>query len=68
MRTGFAPATFRRGIPRAASASGSTLPVRQLPYHRLVNPDPRCGAARVSHNLQSDLGLTQMFRAVADGS
>ena len=59
MRTGFGPATFRRGIP--LSRLGKRLnpfPLVQLPYHRLVNPWT-LGAVlhEVSHNLQSDLGL-----------
>jgi hypothetical protein len=61
MRTGFAPATFRRGIP--LSRLGKQLnpfPLIQLPYHRLVNPWT-LGAVlhEVSHNLQSDLGLSK---------
>jgi hypothetical protein len=61
MRTGFAPATYRRGIP--LSRLGKQLnpfPLVQLPYHRLVNPWT-LGAVlhEVSHNLQSDLGLTR---------
>lgn len=59
MKTGFAPATIRRGIP--VSKLGKQLnpfPLVQLPYHRLVNPWT-LGAVihEVSHNLQSDLGL-----------
>ncbi|HVI08338.1 MAG TPA: hypothetical protein VND65_08600 [Candidatus Binatia bacterium] len=61
MRTGFAPATIRRGIP--VSKLGKQLnpfPLVQLPYHRLVNPWT-LGAVmhEVSHNLQSDLGLNK---------
>jgi hypothetical protein len=69
MRTGFAPATFRRGIP--LSRLGKQLnpfPLVQLPYHRLVNPWT-LGAVlhECSHNLQSDLGLTQdVPRSIAD--
>jgi len=69
MRTGFAPATFRRGI--ALTRLGKQLnpfPLIQLPYHRLVNPWT-LGAVlhEVSHNLQSDLGLTRDIpRRVAD--
>jgi hypothetical protein len=60
-RTGFSPATFRRGIP--LSRLGRQLnpfPLVQLPYHRLVNPWT-LGAVlhEVSHNLQSDLGLNR---------
>ncbi len=61
MRTGFAPATFRRGIP--LSRLGRQLnpfPLVQLPYHRLINPWT-LGAMlhETSHNLQSDLGLSR---------
>ncbi|HYA23671.1 MAG TPA: hypothetical protein VEF05_05895 [Terriglobales bacterium] len=61
MKTGFAPATIRRGIP--VSKLGKQLnpfPLVQLPYHRLVNPWT-LGAVmhEVGHNLQSDLGLSK---------
>lgn len=61
MRTGFAPATFRRLIP--LSKLGKLLnpfPLIQLPYHRLINPWT-LGAVlhEVAHNLQSDLGLSR---------
>jgi hypothetical protein len=61
MRTGFSPATFRRGIP--LSRLGKQLnpfPLIQLPYHRLINPWT-LGAVlhEVSHNLQNDLGLSR---------
>ena len=61
MRTGFSPATFRRGIP--LSRLGKQLnpfALIQLPYHRLVNPWT-LGAVlhEVSHNLQNDLGLAR---------
>jgi hypothetical protein len=61
MRTGFSPATFRRGIP--LSKLGKQLnpfPLVQLPYHRLVNPWT-LGAVlhEVSHNLQNDLGIAR---------
>jgi hypothetical protein len=61
MRTGFAPATIRRGIP--VSKLGKQLnpfPLVQLPYHRLVNPWT-LGAVmhEVSHNLQTELGLSR---------
>lgn len=68
MRTGFAPATFRRGIP--LSRLGRQLnpfPLVQLPYHRLINPWT-LGAMlhETSHNLQSDLGLSRdVPRAIA---
>jgi hypothetical protein len=59
MRTGFGPATFRRGIPlRRLGKRLNPFPLVQLPYHRLVNPWT-LGAVlhEVSHNLQGDLGL-----------
>jgi hypothetical protein len=61
MKTGFAPATVRRGIP--VTKLGKQLnpfPLVQLPYHRLVNPWT-LGAVmhEVSHNLQTDLGLSK---------
>jgi hypothetical protein len=68
MRTGFAPATFRRGIPlRRLGKQINPFPLVQLPYHRLVNPWT-LGAMlhETSHNLQSDLGLsTDVPRAIA---
>src|ERR1700722_880413 len=39
MATGFAPATFRRGIPlKKLGKQLNPFPLIQLPYHRLVNP------------------------------
>jgi hypothetical protein len=61
MRTGFAPATMRRGIRlRRLGKQLNPFPLVQLPYHRLVNPWT-LGAVmhEVSHNLQSDLGLSR---------
>jgi len=61
MKTGFAPATIRRGIPmRRLGKQFNPFPLVQLPYHRLVNPWT-LGAVmhEVSHNLQSDLGLNK---------
>lgn len=61
MRTGFAPATFRRAIPlRRLGQLLNPFPLVQLPYHRLVNPWT-LGAVlhEVSHNLQNDLGLAR---------
>ena len=67
MRTGFGPATFRRGIRlRRLGQLENPFPLVQLPYHRLVNPWT-LGAVlhEVSHNLQNDLGLEQAIpRAV----
>jgi hypothetical protein len=59
MRTGFSPATFRRGIPlRRLGRQLNPFPLIQLPYHRLVNPWT-LGAVlhEVAHNLQNDLRL-----------
>jgi hypothetical protein len=68
MRTGFAPATFRRGIPlRRLGRQLNPFPLVQLPYHRMVNPWT-LGAMlhETSHNLQSDLGLSRDIpRAIA---
>jgi hypothetical protein len=61
MRTGFAQATFRRGIPlRRLGRQMNPFPLVQLPYHRLINPWT-LGAMlhETSHNLQSDLGLSR---------
>jgi hypothetical protein len=61
MRTGFAPATIRRGIPlKRLGKQFNPFPLVQLPYHRLVNPWT-LGAVmhEVSHNLQSELGLSK---------
>jgi hypothetical protein len=65
MRTGFSPATFRRGIPlRRLGRRLNPFPLIQLPYHRLVNPWT-LGAIlhEVAHNLQNDLGLAQAVPA-----
>ena len=61
MRTGFSPATFRRGIPLGRLGRRlNPFPLIQLPYHRLVNPWT-LGAVlhEVSHNLHNDLGLAR---------
>lgn len=61
MATGFAPATFRRGIPlKRLGKQLNPFPLVQLPYHRLINPWT-LGAVlhEISHNLQSDLGLSK---------
>lgn len=61
MRTGFSPATFRRGIPlRRLGQQINPFPLIQLPYHRLVNPWT-LGAVlhEVSHNFQDELGMTR---------
>src|SRR5690242_543400 len=61
MRTGFAPATWRRGIPlKRLGKQLNPFPLIQLPYHRLVNPWTLAAVLHeVSHNLQSDLGLSK---------
>lgn len=68
MRTGFSPATFRRGIPLTKLGKQlNPFPLIQLPYHRLVNPWT-LGAVlhEVSHNLQNELGLARVVpQAVA---
>ena len=59
MRTGFSPATFRRGLRLSRLGRlPNPFPLIELPYHRLVNPWT-LGAClhEVSHNLQNDLGL-----------
>jgi len=59
MATGFAPATFRRGIPlQKLGKQLNPFPLVQLPAHRLTNPWT-LGAVlhETSHNLQNDLGL-----------
>jgi hypothetical protein len=61
MRTGFGPATYRRGIKlRQLGRQYNPFPLIQLPYHRMVNPWT-LGAVlhEVSHNTQSDLGLSR---------
>ncbi len=68
MRTGFSPATYRRGIPlRRLGRRLNPFPLVQLPYHRLVNPWT-LGAIlhEVSHNLHNELGLAVAVpRAIA---
>jgi hypothetical protein len=68
MRTGFSPATFRRGIPlRRLGQQINPFPLIQLPYHRMVNPWT-LGAVlhEVCHNIQNDLGLARAVpRAIA---
>src|SRR6202521_2056134 len=61
MRTGFGPATYKRGIRlKRLGRELNPFPLVQLPYHRLINPWT-LGAIlhEVSHNLQSDLGLSR---------
>lgn len=61
MKTGFAPATIRRGIRmKRLGKQFNPFPLIQLPYHRLVNPWALSAVMHeVSHNLQSDLGLSK---------
>jgi len=63
METGFAPATFRRGVPLTRlGRRANPFPLIQLPYHRLVNPWTLSAVLHESaHNLQSDLGLWQVM-------
>ncbi len=66
MRTGFSPATFRRGIRlRQLGRRLNPFPLIQLPYHRMVNPWT-LGAIlhEVSHNLQNELGLAEVIPRV----
>lgn len=61
MRTGFGPATYKRGIKlRQLGRQYNPFPLIQLPYHRMVNPWT-LGAVlhEVSHNTQNDLGLSR---------
>lgn len=61
MRTGFGPATYRRDIKLwQLGWQFNPFPLIQLPYHRMVNPWT-LGAVlhEVSHNTQSDLGLSK---------
>jgi hypothetical protein len=62
LRTGFSPATFRRGIRMSRLGKHlNPFPLIQLPYHRLINPWT-LGAVthEVSHNLQNELGLARL--------
>ena len=61
MRTGFGPATYKRGIKlRQLGRQLNPFPLIQLPYHRMVNPWT-LGAVlhEVSHNTQNDLGMSR---------
>ena len=63
MRTGFSPATYRRGIRlRRLGLEINPFPLVKIPYHRLVNPWT-LGALlhEVSHNLQNELGLEKLI-------
>jgi hypothetical protein len=70
MRTGFSPATYRRGLRlRRLGRLPNPFPLIELPYHRLVNPWT-LGAVlhEVSHNLQNDLGLDRVVgRSIYSG-
>lgn len=57
MRTGFGPATYKRGIRlRQLGRQSNPFPLIQLPYHRMVNPWT-LGAVlhEVSHNTRTTL-------------
>lgn len=60
MRTGFSPATYRRGSHCDGSAVSNPILLVQLPNHRLINPCTM-GAImhEVSHNLQNELDLQE---------
>ena len=63
MRTGFSPATYRRGIPLSRLGRlPNPFPLIELPFHRMINPWT-LGAVlhEVSHNLQNDLGLDRLL-------
>ena len=65
MKTGFSPATIRRGVPLSRIGRlPNPFPLVELPYHRLVNPWT-LGAVlhEVSHNLQNDIGLDRAMPA-----
>lgn len=65
MRTGFSPATFRRGLPlQRLGRNANPFPLVELPLHRLTNPWT-LGAVlhEISHNLHSDLGLDRRIPA-----
>lgn len=65
MRTGFSPATYRRGIPLTRLGRQlNPFPLVQLPFHRLVNPWT-LGAIlhEVAHNIQTDVGLSRSVPA-----
>jgi hypothetical protein len=65
MRTGFSPATFRRGLPLVRlGRNANPFPLVELPLHRLSNPWT-LGAVlhEISHNLHSDLGLDRRIPA-----
>ena len=63
MRTGFSPATYRRGIPlRQLGLNRNPFPLIQLPFHRLVNPWTLGEILHeVCHNLHNDLGLARVI-------
>jgi hypothetical protein len=63
MRTGFSPATYRRGIPLSRLGRlPNPYALVELPLHRMTNPWT-LGAVlhEVSHNLQNDLGLDRLL-------
>jgi hypothetical protein len=70
MKTGFSPATFRRGIPlRRLDRRMNPFPLIELPMHRLASPWT-LGAIlhEVSHSLENELGLADVVRGrMAEG-
>lgn len=62
-RSGFSPATFRRGVPmRRLRHNRNLFPLIMLPQHRLDNVWALSSVLHeVSHNLQADLGLWQLM-------
>ena len=60
MRTGFATATFRRGIPlRRLGRQLNPFPIVQLPYHRLINPWLSARCCTRPATTCSELGLSR---------
>jgi hypothetical protein len=62
-RSGFSPATFRRGVPlRRLRHNRNLFPLIMLPQHRLDNVWALSSVLHeVSHNLQADLGLWELM-------
>jgi hypothetical protein len=64
-RSGFSPATFRRGVPiMKLRRNPNPFPLIMLPQHRLDNVWALSSVLHeVSHNLQADLGLWEAIPA-----
>ncbi len=64
-RSGFSPATFRRGVPiTKLRRNPNPFPLIMLPQHRLDNVWALSSVLHeVSHNLQADLGLWDVIPA-----